>query len=180
MSRKIYYFVLKNYKGRIQKVHKGNTHLFMIPINPKKYTYLILIGKSEDEENVYYAHELARIPEDILENLINGEKEYFGDRFVEVESLYCRTTDQAPGHYLIYLPTTGINLFSNLEIQFQLDYSSNTRKIYSIRGELNLVSGEINEKEIGMIVNKQIAFMGDVKRFKEIQKINKKGVWYHE
>ena len=56
--------------------------IFFIPVDPKKYMYLALVGKMSDEEseednNVYAAQLLVRLPEEIVDETIQGEIEYF-------------------------------------------------------------------------------------------------------
>jgi hypothetical protein len=175
MDGTLYYYVLKKYKGMLIKKHKSNTHLFFVPVEPNKYMYLSLIGVMEDEENTYAAQLLVRLPEDILDDTIAGEKEYFGDRFVEVEKLECKSSNQSPGKYIITPKKIGFNILSNLEINYQVEYSTIDRRIYLVKGELNLVTGEINEQNIKMVATKQAAFMGDKQRFKEQKNIIKLG-----
>lgn len=181
MDGTFYYYILKNYVGSVNKKHKNNTHLFFIPVEPKKYMYVILIGKLEDKENTFASQLLVRLDEELLDGLINGEMEHFGDRFVEIESRECKSLAQAPGKYLITFPKKGINILSDLEVEYQLEYSSQSRKIYTINGNLNLVTGEINDQDLGMVAAKQMAFMGNRKRFEEVKKIHElRGKWYYD
>jgi len=181
MDGTFYYCVLKQYQGALRKKHKKNTHLFLVPVDPKKYMYLILIGELEDEENKYLTQLLVRIQDDLIDETIAGEKEYFNDRFVEVEALKCKSLNQSPGKYTITFPKKGINILSDLDIEYQLEYSSNSRRIYSIYGDLNLVTGEINEDDMGMIAAKQMAFMGKKQRFEELKNNqNKRGKIYYD
>ena len=170
----LHYFVLKNYKGILRKKLKSNTHLFFIPVPPNKYVYVALIGQLDDEENTYASQLLVRIPEDLLEQTINGEIEYFGDRFVEVERLPCKSSAQAPGNYLITFKKKGYNILSNLDLKYGIEYSTSGRKIYLLHGNFNLITGEITNKTMNMMATKQAAFMGDKQRFDEILNISKK------
>jgi len=175
MDGTIKYFVVKKYKGLLIKRHKNNTHLFFIPVDPKKYMYLALIGQLSDEEDTYAAQLLVRLPEEVIDETIEGEYEYFGERFVEVESLKCKSLNQSPGRYSIALPKKGFNIRSNLEIEYQVEYSTVSRRIYLIKGDLNLITGEITDQDIKMVASKQAAFMGDKQRFEEMKKITKSG-----
>jgi hypothetical protein len=170
MDGNFYYYVLKQYKGILRKEHDRNTQLFFVPVDPKKYMYLIVIGKSEDEEKTWLSQLLVRVTDEVIEDTIYGESEYFGDRFVEVENIKCKSTNPSPGKYLINFPKKGINVLSNLEIDYRLEYSTSKNRIYSIKGDLNLVTGEINYQDVRMVAAKQIAFMGKKDRFKELIK----------
>jgi len=78
----IRYCVVKKYVG-LSKKSPQNTHLFFIPVDPKKYMYLALVGKMSEEEienNVYAAQLLVRLPEEIVDETIQGEIEYFKNR----------------------------------------------------------------------------------------------------
>lgn len=167
----IRYCVVKKYQGAFRKKHAGNTHLFFIPIDPKQCMYVALVGQLTEEENTYAAQLLVKLDEDIVDATIEGEYEYFQDRFVEIESLPCRSHNPSPGKYIINLQKKGININSDLEISYQIEYSTVARRIYLINGDLNLVTGEISSDDIKMQAVKQIAFMGDKERFEEMKKI---------
>jgi len=173
MNGTIRYCIVKKYKGVLIKRHKSNTHLFFIPIDPKKYMYLALVGQLTEEDDTYAAQLLVRLPEDIIDETIDGEFEYFGERFVEVESINCHSTNPSPGKYIINLSKKGFNIKSNLEINYEVEYSTVNRRIYLIKGDLNLVTGEVNDKDMKMVAAKQAAYMGDKQRFEEIIKISK-------
>lgn len=173
MTESLYYFILKNYKGLLRKKHKSNNHLFLVPTGTKKYMYLAIIGKLEDEENTYVAQLLVRISDDIVDKMIEGEKDYFSSRFVEVEKLNCKVLNPSSGEYIVKLKEKGENILSNLEINYQVEYSTNARRLYFIKGDLNLITEEVNEKDMKMVANKQSAFIGDKKRFEESKKYKK-------
>jgi len=185
MDGVIRYCIVKKYVG-LDKKNPKNTHLFFIPVDPKKYMYLALVGKMEEEEegnpNLYAAQLLVRLPEEIVDETIKGEEEYFKNRFVEIEALMCKSSNPSPGRYIITLPKKGINIRSDIEITYQLEYSDLHRKIYLINADLSLVAGEVNEKDMKMVAAKQTAFMGGKKRFKEMLEINKVGriKYYHD
>ena len=170
----IRYCVVKKYSS-IVKRHKSNTHLFFIPVDPNNYMYLALVGQvTEESEDTYAAQLLVKLPEEIIDDTINGEHTYFEDRFVEVETLKCHSTNPSPGKYIIHMDKKGFNIQSDLEIDYQVEYSTNTRRIYLIKGKLNLVTGEVSEKDMKMVAIKQAAFMGNKERFEEMKKIKPK------
>lgn len=182
MDGTIRYCVVKKYKGLLIKKHKNNAHLLIVPVAPKKYMYLILVGQLMDEDDSYIAQLLVKVPEESIDDLINGEYEYFKDRFVEVESIKCHSKNPSPGRYNIILSKKGFNIRSNLEISYHLEYSTNDKRYYLIKGDLNLVTGEITEKDVKMTAAKQVAFMGNKKRFEEIKKIKstRRFKYYHD
>ncbi len=169
----IKYCIVKKYKGLFRR-HPSNTHLFFIPVDPKKYMYLALIGKMTDEDdNLYASQLLVKLSEDIFEETLNGEIEYFGNRFVEVETLKCKSHNPSPGKYIINIPQKGYNIKSDIELDYQIEFSTVQRRIYTFKADLNLVTGEVNQQDMKMVAAKQIAFIGGIKRFNEMKKINK-------
>ncbi|MDI9570079.1 MAG: hypothetical protein QM278_04990 [Pseudomonadota bacterium] len=143
MNGIIRYCVVKKRKGFLKR-QPIYTHLFFIPIDPKKYMYLALIGKDvDDQENTYAAQLLIKISDDIMESTLAGEHEYFGKKFIELEALKCKSTSPSQGKYVVTIPKKGDYIKSNLEIEYHIEYSTVEKRIYLLRGELNLVSGEI-------------------------------------
>ena len=65
-----YYFVLKNYRGIFKKKFVGNSHLFLIPRTDDDYLYLALLGNIVDEDNSYACVLISRIPDDLIDPLI--------------------------------------------------------------------------------------------------------------
>ena len=185
MDGTFYYYILKNYKGALIKKHKNNTHLFFIPVDPKKYMYVAIVGEMLEEdtnlEKSYASQLLVRLSEDILDNTISGEQEYFGNRFIKIEELRCKSSAQSPGVYEITFPKKGFHILSDLQIEYQIEYSSSERRIYLIKGDLNLETQEIKEKELGMVAAKQVAYMGKKDRFIEMKKFkSQRGKIYYD
>jgi hypothetical protein len=163
------YFILKRTPGRLDKKSSSNTHLFFIPVDPHHYMYIGLIGQLTDEERTYAAQLFVKLPEDLLDETINGELEYFGERLEDMEDLNCTSFVSSPGKYIIQFPRTGNNIKSDLELVYQTEYSSSDRKIYFVKGDLNLVMGDIEEDEsdISQIAARQKRIvMGDSKNKK--------------
>lgn len=140
MDGTIRYCVVKKYK----KKEPVYTHLFFIPIDPMKYMYLGLIGKDlDDVPNTYAAKLLVKLPEEITEKTIQGEHEYFGKNFIEVEALNCTSSNPSQGKYNISIPQKGNYIRSDLEIEYNLELSTVEMRIYILKGELNLVSEDV-------------------------------------
>lgn len=181
MEGLIKYCIVKKFMGTSKK-HPSNTHLLFVPVDPKNYMYLALIGKMVEEteegsdvtvDNRYAAQLLVRLPAEIIDNTIQGEKEYFKERFIEVESLDCRSANPSPGKYIITPLKKGFNIRSNIELDYQIEYSTSERRIYMLTGDLNLVTSEVTDQDMKMVATKQAAFLGSKKRFKEMLNISK-------
>ena len=82
-----------------------------------------LIGQLTDEENTYAAQLFVKLPEDLLDETINGEMEYFGERLEEIEDLSRSSSNPGSGKYKVYFQKTGINIKSDLDIEYQAEYS---------------------------------------------------------
>jgi hypothetical protein len=163
----LYYCVLKNYKGKFKaKEHIGNTHLFLIPISDDAYLYLGMIGELIDEAGTYATQLIIRLPEEIVEQVIEEEINYFDDRYVVLETLPCKVKKLSTGEYDIKLSKKGKMILSNLHIEFAIDYSSDRRRIYLITGEFNFESSDIKStSDMKMVADKKMAYLGDRTRY---------------
>jgi len=166
----IYYNVLKMYKGTLKKTYKGNTHLLIVPITPRKYLYLAVIGQLIDQHGSYACHLVVSIPSRLVDSIISGEEEHFGDRYVIVEKLKCEPQIIGESHYNIALenPEKAKNIKSDLTIEYHPEFNLGSKKIYVVTGELKFETEEISSKgEMGMTAAKQSALMGKKSRFEE-------------
>ncbi|MFZ5564264.1 MAG: hypothetical protein ACOZBW_09440 [Thermodesulfobacteriota bacterium] len=135
------YCVVKKHKGLLKRKLQF-THLFFIPAAPRQYFYVALIGQATEEENTYIAQLLIKLSEEIIEDTIKGEFEYFGKNFVEVEALKCRSSNPSPGKYTVNVLEEGRNIKSDLEFSYQLEYSTVDRRIYFLKGDITLLDAE--------------------------------------
>ena len=143
MNGIIRYCVMKKRKGLLKR-QPVYTHLFFIPVDPKKYMYLALIGKDvDDQENTYAAQLLVKLSDEIMESTLAGEYEHFGKKFIELEALKCKSSNPSQGKYTITIPKKGVYIRSNLEIEYQVEYSTTDKRVYFIKGDLSLVSGDV-------------------------------------
>jgi len=134
---------MKKRKGLLKR-QPVYTHLFFIPVDPKKYMYLALIGKDvDDQENTYAAQLLVKLSDEIMESTLAGEYEHFGKKFIELEALKCKSSNPSQGKYTITIPKKGVYIRSNLEIEYQVEYSTTDKRVYFIKGDLSLVSGDV-------------------------------------
>lgn len=142
MEGTIRYCVVKKSKGLFKKRYLY-THLFFIPVEPNKYIYLALVGKDvDDEEDTYAAQLLVKLTGEIMGDTLKGEYKYFGNNFVEVEALKCKSSNPSQGKYLVSIPKKGSHIKSDLEIEYQVEYSTVDKRIYLLKGELNLIPGD--------------------------------------
>jgi hypothetical protein len=82
-----------------------------------------------------------------MESTLAGEYEYFGKKFIELEALKCKSSSPAQGKYVITIPKKGAYIRSNLEIEYQVEYSTTDKRIYLIKGDLSLVSGDVTAQD---------------------------------
>jgi len=105
--------------------------------------YLALIGSDvDDQENTYAAQLLVKLSDEIMESTLAGEYEYFGKKYIELEALKCKSSSPSQGKYIVTIPKKGAYIKSNLEIEYQVEYSTVEKRIYLLKGDINLVSGE--------------------------------------
>lgn len=169
---KIYYFILKNYKGIFKKKHKGNTHLLMVPISEDKYLYLGVLGKIlEEDEDTYACQLIVKLPKRLVNPIIVGEEDYFKERFILMESLPCDAEKISSNEFLIHMEKYGKKILSDISVEYNPKYNTGNKKIFTVQGDFNFISSDIqNEKNMGMIANKQLAYMGSPKsRFSSFQ-----------
>lgn len=160
MASYLYYNVLKMYKGTLKKTYKGNTHLLIVPITPKKYLYLAVIGKLIDKENSYACHLVVTLPSRLVDGVVSGEEEHFGERYVVVEKLLCIPQMTGENQYTIEIPEKSKNIKSDLVVEYHPDLNIGSKRIYVITGDLEFETGEVASKgAMGMIAAKQTAFL---------------------
>ena len=147
MDGTLRYCIVKKYKGKFKREPSYN-HLLFVPIDPQKYMYLALIGKNiDDVPDTYAAQLLVKLPEEITEKTIQGEHEYFGKNFIEVEALNCTSSNPAQGKYIISIPQKGTYIKSDIDIEYQLELSTVERRVYLLKGEINIISGDVTEED---------------------------------
>ena len=138
----IRYCVVKKHKGLLKR-RLLYTHLLFVPADLNQYLYLALVGQMTEKDDTYVAQLLVKLPDEILNDTIRGEHEHFGKKFVEVETLECGASHSSQGRYVINIPRKGSYIRSDLDIQYQLEYSTVDKRMYEVKGELRLAAGEI-------------------------------------
>ena len=162
----LYYCVLKHYKGLFKKKHVRNTHTLMIPITETHSLYVVLIGRSTEDETVFYAQSVAKVPYDIVETIIDGEIEYFDERFSVLEKIPC-SVSKIKDIYISKIHNKGKYIKSNILTTFNEEESTNKRRIYVIKAKIDLeLSDAITPENLGMVASKIMAKFGDLDRIK--------------
>jgi len=141
MDEMIRYCVVKKSKGLFKK-KSLYTHLLFVPIDPNQYMYLALVSQMTEEDNTYVAQLLVKLSDEIMEDTLRGEYEHFGTKFVEVEALKCKSSKPSQGKYIVNIPRKGSYIKSNLEIEYQVEYSTVDKRMYLLKGELDLIPGD--------------------------------------
>lgn len=157
MLKTFYYCVLKNYKGKFIKKHRGNTHLFLAPISNNEYLYLGLVGLMVGEEDTHATQLIVRLPSEIIVPFINHEIKYFKGRFEVVDKVKCVPSMKDKGSYYLQVSNPSYYIKSDLSINYQLEYSVPNRRIYTIEGNLSFMAGEVNPHNLSMMATKQKA-----------------------
>jgi hypothetical protein len=164
MLKYVYYCILKNYKGILKKKFVGNTHLFILPRTDTDSVYLALLGERSEVSGTYGCVYITRIPDELLDEIVEGEKEYFEDRFEIVEETLAKVKTIEKGTYLITLKDQS-KVFSNKEILliYQQNESTSKRRIYNLVSKLDLETKELDNLSLDMIATKNLAFIKPVR-----------------
>ncbi|MEI6153163.1 MAG: hypothetical protein WCQ90_03655 [Deltaproteobacteria bacterium] len=141
MEGMIRYCVVKKSKGLFKK-KSLYTHLLFVPVDPAQYMYLALVSQMTEEDNTYVAQLLVKLTDEIMEDTLRGEYEHFGKKFVEVEALKCKSSNPSQGKYIVNIPRKGSYIKSDLEIEYQVEYSIVDKRMYLLKGELDLIPGD--------------------------------------
>jgi hypothetical protein len=132
-----YYCILKNYKGLFKKKFDNNAHLLFFPVPDEKYIYLIIRSVLLDQEDSYVCKLLLEMESDLLQPLLNGEKEKFGKRFLVVEVLPCQTSSTSDG-YDLHISKKGHYIKSDISLERLADVEPH----YIMQGKFNLETAD--------------------------------------
>lgn len=162
----LYYSVLKHYKGLFKKKHVKNTHTLMVPISATQSLYLVLVGKSTEEDDVYYAQLVRKIPNDIVDDLLNEEIDYFEERFSVLEKIPC-SVSKVNDVYIAKIHNKGKYIKSNVLTTFNEEESTNKKRFYVVKAKIDLeLTDAITPETLGMVAAKVMAKFGDLDRIK--------------
>jgi len=160
MDKQVYYCILKKYKGLFKKKFVGVTHLFILPRTQDDYLYLALLGERVEVTGTYACIYITRIPNEILDFIIDGEKEYFGSRFEIIEQKDAEVKTLQKGTYLIKLKEDS-DVFLKKEIIVAYDPQESTpkKRIYNLTSALDLETREVGFETLGKFALKQLILL---------------------
>lgn len=160
MIANLYYCVLKNYKGLFKKKHVGNTHLLFLPVTEKVSCFVAIIGKLKNEENTYITQLITKLPNVLVQKVIDGEIEYFKDRYIILEKIKCSQEKIEDGNYKIKPSKKGKYILSDLEFRFSPEYGSEKQKIFILKGNLNIEEEDVNNVSAKISGIKKMSYIG--------------------
>jgi hypothetical protein len=151
MIKPLYYCILKHYKGLFKKRFLNNTHLFILPRTDTDYLYLGLLGRRAEACDTYACVYITRIPDELLNTIIEGEKGYFKERFEIVEETRAEVNTIEKGKYLIRLNgKSEVFLSKEIILIYQSAESTPKQRIYNLVSKLDLEMEELNESSPGV------------------------------
>jgi len=178
MEKQVYYCVLKKYKGLVKKKFVGVTHLFILPRTDYDYAYVALLGERLEVSGTYACLYITRIPDDILDTIVSGEKEYFGNRFEVIEQKLAEVKTVVKGSYLIKLKEES-NVFpkKSILLTYQAEESTPKKRIYNLTSKLDLTTREVGSDNIGEVALRNSILLGTSRftgiNYSQISSLNK-------
>jgi len=147
MTKPLYYCIVKHYKGLFRKRFLNNLHLFILPRTDYDYLYIALLGERTEAADTYACIYITRIPDEILNVIIEGEKEYFKERFEIVEKIPAEVSTLEKSKYLIRLKgKSKVFLSKEIILIYKKEESTPKQRIYDLVSKLNL---QIEELTVG-------------------------------
>jgi hypothetical protein len=144
MVKPSYYCILRHYKGIFKKRFLNNTHLFILPRTDTDYLYLALLGERTEAPDTYACAYITRIPDELLNFIIEGEKDYFKERFEIIEETPAEVSTLEKYKYLIRLKRKSkVFLSREIILTYQREESTPKQRFYNLVSKLNLEMGEI-------------------------------------
>ena len=160
MDRRVYYCILKKYKGLLKKKFVGITHLFILPRTDYDYLYLALLGERSEVTGSYACIYITRIPNEILDAIVSGEKEYFGNRFEIIEEKLAEVKTLDKGTYLIKLnEDSDVFLKKEILLTYQAEESTPKKRIYNIVTRLDLETREVGFESLSKFALKSLILL---------------------
>lgn len=151
------YNILKMYSGIFRKKHNGNVHTIVAPVSDRELIYLVIIGEIIKEPNAYACALVTRTPPAVMNDIIENEKRLLGERYFTLETLKCSGEDLGQGKYEYKFNTSGYYIKSSLSLTYDPEYSTDKKRIYILRGQINLEINDIDPKHIGMMATKKLS-----------------------
>jgi len=113
---------------------------------------LALLGERTEACDTYACVYITRIPDEILKVILEGEKEYFKERFEIVEEIPAEVSTLEKSTYLIRLKgKSKVFLSKEIILIYQKDESTPNQRIYNLVSKLNLVMKELNKSSLDVL-----------------------------
>jgi len=152
MTKPVYYCILKHYKGLFRKRFQNNLHLFILPRTDYDYLYLALLGERIGAYDTYACIYITRIPDEILNVIIEGEKEYFKERFEIVEEIPAEVSTLEKYTYLIRLKgKSKVFLSKEIILIYKKEESTPKQRIYDLVSKLDLEMEEVHKSSLDVL-----------------------------
>jgi hypothetical protein len=131
-----------------------------VPRTDYDYLYLALLGERVEVTGTYSCVYITRIPNEILDFVISGEKEYFGNRFEVIEQKIAEVKTLQKGAYLIKLKEeSDVFLKKEILVTYQEEESTPKKRIYNLVSKLDLKTREVGFENLGRFALKSLILL---------------------
>lgn len=163
---KLYYHVFKNYKGIFRKKHKGNTQMFTIPFIPSReyFTHGVIVGKmnapGENYDGALTFMTVSMAEMSKMDQFVGGLGAELGKNYELIEELPVNIIDEGNLNYMIKLLKKGNYVKSDIDFIYA-DYATKElgRKIFLMKGVIELFTDKIRTSQMKMVAMKKMAFL---------------------
>ena len=154
----MHYYVLKTYEGFFKKRHVGNTHFLCIPISNREFITVVLLGEATGTDNKWIVAQITRAPLQFLQPMLDDMKKQLGeDAFINIESIAVKPKEASKGLYNITLLQKGVYIKSNFTLEFEPEFSTDGRNLYSMEGNFDFYTVDMNMRTAKMQAAKAVA-----------------------
>jgi hypothetical protein len=113
---------------------------------------LALLGERTGACDTYACVYITRIPDELLNVIIEGEKGCFKDRFEIIEETPAEVSTIEKSRYLIRLKgKSKVFLSKEIILSYQKEESTPKQRIYNLVSKLNLEMEEPNQSSLGVV-----------------------------
>ena len=173
--QKLYYCIVKNFRGKVVKRFTGNTHVFAIPINDESFYYMALVGRVKNKPNMYIAVKIAQLDIEFQRQFIIEEARFFKKRFAVVDILPCIPIFEDEDVIKINLLKPGSHIFSDIKLKYADAFTEGGSDIrfYTFEANLDLQEDNISTKsELKIKTDQKLNFLGGMQRLTMSKFIN--------
>jgi hypothetical protein len=135
------YCIVQQFDGLSRRKHKRNTHLLLAPFSREEYAYFVLTEQSQDDDALFTCQLIVKIPENLGDALLEGEREYFKGRFQVIDKTPCQVIPLTEEECLIEI-TKSKHIRSNFHFKYWEDRSKPLKAVYQLKAKLDLVTAE--------------------------------------